>query len=204
MTKLKENLIIFVISITIGLVVTGFNTNPTLEKTTQDKIASNILRLHILANSNTTYDQHIKLLVRDAVLDKMATLSDGATDIQNITKILNTHLDSIVETANSVLIDNGQKPTASAQITNLYFPEIEYGDITMPSGYYNSLQITLGTAQGKNWWCVMFPMLCFIDNEKGESTEEMRDYFREFLSEEEFESLFNIRFKSLELLESLF
>ena len=121
------------------------------------------LRLHVIANSDSEFDQQIKLKVRDAVL---AASKDGVLKSENASQAqeyIVEDLQTILSAANEELKRNGADYTASAEVGLFSFPDKTYGDITYPAGDYSALKISLGDSKGKNWWCVMFPPLCLSE-----------------------------------------
>lgn len=125
---------------------------------TLDHLRERVLRLHILANSDSDYDQSIKLKVRDAVLD--ADFFGGAEDLREAEETAKENLPKIAETAQKILHENGVNQPVSVKLDNMYFEKRVYGDITMPAGDYETVRIEIGKAEGHNWWCVMYPPLC--------------------------------------------
>lgn len=128
----------------------------------RDNDYEGIIRLHVIANSNTVGDQALKLKVRDAVIAYM----DDQTDLGTVDKTrehLEGNLDRLEAIANGVIAAEGYNYTAKADIGVRYIPEKNYGDITFPAGNYEALNITLGEGDGENWWCVLFPPLCLLD-----------------------------------------
>lgn len=123
-----------------------------------DGLRNSVLRLHILANSDSEHDQNLKIKVRDALLE--SDIFDNADSLETAEKIAQDNLDKIVETAENVLSENGCNLPVTAEIADVVFDERVYGDITMPSGEYRALRVKIGLAEGKNWWCVMYPPLC--------------------------------------------
>ena len=117
-----------------------------------------MLRLHILANSDSEKDQQLKLMVRDELLER--GLFNGAADLDEAERIAKARMSEIVRTAESVLRRNGCMDRVSAELADADFDERVYGDITMPAGRYRALRIMIGDARGHNWWCVMYPPLC--------------------------------------------
>jgi len=125
-----------------------------------DKLRNSVLRLHILANSDSQYDQSLKLMVRDALLENSGEIFGEASDFGEAKENAAQNLSLIENIAEEVLSENGCDMPAEAMITQMYFDERTYGDITMPAGEYTALRIEIGQAQGHNWWCVMYPPLC--------------------------------------------
>lgn len=121
-----------------------------------------VMRLHVRANSNSEEDQAVKLLVRDAIILQLGDM-DGARTYGQAQAYIEAHLDNLIQTANQVLRENGETYTASATIGTAQFPEKMYGDVCFPAGTYNALRMNLGTGEGENWWCVLFPPLCLVE-----------------------------------------
>ena len=124
------------------------------------QLPRDVVRLHVVANSNGAGDQAVKLLVRDAVLEEAARWYQGAGSMEEASSQLCTHLQSIAGAARQVLGEQGMGYSATAQMTEMYFPTRDYGDFRLPAGRYRTLRVTLGEGAGKNWWCVVFPSLC--------------------------------------------
>ncbi|GHV24038.1 stage II sporulation protein R [Clostridia bacterium] len=123
-------------------------------------LSSKILRLHIIANSDSEFDQKLKLKVRDKILNVSASLFESATDAENAAKIINESLTEIVECAKKEVKVNGFDYNVTARVQNVYFNTRVYENCTLPAGFYNALQISIGEGKGKNWWCVIFPPMC--------------------------------------------
>lgn len=147
------------ISIAFGLVfafvvsVTGFGINC-------NNIRSDVVRLHILANSDSEADQKVKLAVRDALLASGKEIFSGTANKENAEILLNIGKDELTETANKVLRQNGFDYEAEIYLAQEYFTTRSYEEFTLPAGEYTALKVILGNGEGHNWWCVMFPPLC--------------------------------------------
>lgn len=149
-------------------------------------LQDNIFRLHILANSDSEEDQSLKLLVRDSVIKYMEEINaDSNSKNQTISNISN-HISEIKEIAQQTIKANGYDYNVSMEIGNFYFPTKYYGNISLPAGNYDALRINIGKAAGQNWWCSLFPPLCFIDISSGYLKEEDSKILEENLSKEEF------------------
>ena len=123
-------------------------------------IRSNVLRLHVIADSNSTEAQRVKLLVRDALLEESGELFEGNGNVDEAEIRLSENLDTMKSVAERTLRKNGFTYSAEVEIAECYFPTRQYGDVTLPAGYYNALRVVLGSGVGENWWCVMFPPMC--------------------------------------------
>ena len=126
----------------------------------ESNIYDNVLRLHIIANSDSTEDQNLKLLVRDSILAETQKLLSGATDRQNAEQIISQNIERLRLVAEQVIIDNGYSYPVSIVLGKEDYPTKNYESCAFPSGEYTSLQIFIGDASGQNWWCVLFPPLC--------------------------------------------
>lgn len=123
-------------------------------------IYDNTVRLHILASSDSTEDQILKLLVRDALVKEAEGLTVNCRDAEGARTVLSANLDKLEGTARGVLEENGCYDSVDVSLGREYYPEREYGGLRLPSGTYNSLTVNIGESQGQNWWCVLFPPLC--------------------------------------------
>ncbi len=123
-------------------------------------IQNNVLRLHILANSDSTEDQQLKLKVRNAVLTECSYIFEGKSSEKDSKAAAEENLRLIEATAQKVVIMNGYSYDVKCEVVNMKFDRRVYGEITMPEGMYDAVRITIGKAEGKNWWCVMYPPLC--------------------------------------------
>ncbi len=125
-----------------------------------DDLRGSVLRLHILANSDSKADQQIKILVRDGILKENSGIFDGCGDLCMAEGVAEENIGRFIETANRVLKENGADYGASASVETAYFDTRVYDDFTLPAGNYRALTVKLGKAEGKNWWCVVFPTVC--------------------------------------------
>lgn len=149
-------------------------------------LAENIFRLHILANSDSEEDQNLKLKVRDAILEYMETLTENMSDKQAVIELSKEHTQDFQQIAEKVIRENGYDYSVNIEIGNFYFPTKYYGNISLPAGNYDALKIEIGEAHGQNWWCSLFPPLCFVSISSGVVDEEGEEYLKENLSDEEF------------------
>lgn len=127
---------------------------------TCDTVRSEVLRLHVIANSDSTQDQNIKLLVRDRLLSVGAEHFSQAESVVQAAEITQSVTDDLTREANAVLAENGVDYKAKVTLKKEYFETRTYEDVTLPAGVYLAVCVVLGEGQGKNWWCVMFPPLC--------------------------------------------
>lgn len=200
--KKTKYIIFLVILLGLFLLVSAVSYASTISK----DLSENFFRLHILANSDSKEDQELKLKVRDAVISYMETLSyEGLT--KNEAVILTTeHLEDFKNIAKQVIEENNYNYDVNLEVGNFYFPTKEYGNISLPAGFYDGLKIEIGEANGQNWWCSLFPPLCFVDISSGVIDEAAENELKENLSDEEFAIItgdseeVKLKFKLLELL----
>lgn len=171
----------------------------------QENIAEKVLRFHVLANSDSTEDQALKLAVRDAVGAEMSEALAGATDRASCEKLINANLDRITAAAERVVTEWGYDYTVEAALEEVDFPVKTYGDYTFPAGKYEALRVVIGAGEGHNWWCVMYPNMCFSGSVYEVVDEEAGEKLREVLSEEEYEDVlssgdYEVRLKCLSFL----
>lgn len=150
------------------------------------ELSNSVFRLHVLANSDSEEDQQLKLKVRDALLSYMNTLSSNCNTKEEAIQIATQHQNEFQTIAENVIVENGYNYPVQIKINNFYFPNKSYGDISLPAGYYDALRVEIGEAKGHNWWCVMFPPLCFVDISSGVVPDESKELLENNLSEEEF------------------
>lgn len=154
-------------------------------------LQKNVFRLHVIANSDSEDDQNLKLKVRDNVIKYMNTLCSKTTSKEEAIEIANAHLNEFKEIALNTIKENGYNYDVNISIDNVFFPTKTYGDISLPEGYYDALRIKIGKAEGKNWWCVMFPPLCFVDVTSGIVPDDSKELLKENLSQEEYDLICN-------------
>lgn len=123
-------------------------------------LADQVLRLHVVANSDSEEDQALKLIARDAVLELASRLLDGVSDRARAEEILSAHLDELARAGAEALAAQGCADRVTAEIADQWFPTREYATFSLPAGQYRALRITIGAGAGRNWWCVVFPPLC--------------------------------------------
>lgn len=135
----------------------------------QTAIPEESIRLRILAHSDSPQDQAIKMLVRDRVVEHMNTWATEATTIEAARGIVNDRMQTLNEAVGAVLAENGQTHSYTVSLAEVEFPTKAYGGLVYPGGDYEAVLITIGEAKGRNWWCVLFPPLCFVDTVSGEA-----------------------------------
>ena len=202
MRNFLKTFIILSILLILFFIVTAYSYATSISQ----GLGENIFRLHILANSDSEEDQTLKLKVRDTLLEYKKTLTNDMSDKQAVIELSKKHLQDFKEIAEDVIRENGYDYSVNLEIGNFYFPTKYYGNISLPAGNYDALKIQIGEAKGQNWWCSLFPPLCFVSISSGVVEEEGEEYLKENLSDEEFEiissssSEIEFKFKIVELM----
>ena len=129
----------------------------------QQEIAGQVVRFHVLANSDRVEDQEVKLQVKERLLDRVGELLETAEDLEDTKDILKSNTKYLQQEAENCLIEAGSKDGVTVSYETDYFPVKNYGDYTFPAGEYEALRVKIGKAQGHNWWCMLYPSLCFKD-----------------------------------------
>lgn len=171
-------------------------------------IANSVFRLHVIANSDSNEDQNLKYIVRDKLLEYMNELCINCSTKEEAISIAQNNLNNFKELALQTIREEGFDYSVNVNIGNFEFPTKYYGDISLPAGYYDALKVEIGEAKGQNWWCVMFPPLCFTDVTSGVVPEESKEDLENTLTDEEFSIVsdnsldIQVKFKILEILNS--
>ena len=150
-------------------------------------IQDSVFRLHVIANSDSEEDQNLKYIVRDKVLEYINSISGSQSSKEDVINLANNNINEIQKIAENTVHENGYNYEVKLNIGNFAFPTKTYGDISFPAGFYDALKIEIGKADGQNWWCVMFPPLCFVDVTSGIVPEDSKEIIKESLSDEEYE-----------------
>ena len=169
-------------------------------QTTSSDIAESVFRLHVIANSNSDEDQNLKYKVRDSLLKYMNNLCDNCSSKEEAIEIVTKHQEEFKNIALQTIHNEGYSYNVNIEIGNFEFPTKNYGDISLPAGFYDALKVEIGEAKGRNWWCVMFPSLCFNIYSSGIVPEESKEELKNNLSHEEYslisnDSNYGIKFK---------
>lgn len=181
-------------------------------KTAGSDISNSVLRLHIVANSNSAADQKLKLDIRDRILSEASHLFVNVGSAEAALQIAEENLPEILKIANSEIKNQGFDYSATAKTGEFAFPTKAYGDITLPSGRYKALRLELGSAAGENWWCVMYPPLCFADGILV-APDTAKEALKNSLTDDEYSLVtkeqsgtvpVEIRFKIVEIFQSIF
>ena len=202
---MKNNKSIKILVSLFALVILTFIMAEFLPIRGEEKIYENMIRLHVIAASDSDEDQELKLKVRDKVLDVLSGIS--ATDKDEAETAILSHKDEIRSAAQSTLADNGSDDTVEVYFDDEYYPVRYYEGFTLPAGNYTSLRVVIGEGEGHNWWCVLFPPLCRSIGEEERET----DFVEAGFTSEQYRlinnnsgSKYQVRFKILEILSEVF
>ena len=182
--KKKLNFI-FILTILVFIYIALLSFN--YSKAISSNLSDSVFRLHIIANSDSSADQELKLKVRDKIIEYMNTLTSNSSDKKDVISIVNNHLDSFKEIALNTIKENGYNYDVNIEIGNFHFPTKSYGDISFPAGNYDALKIEIGDAIGQNWWCVLFPPLCFVNSSTGVVPDDSKNTLKENINSESYE-----------------
>ena len=176
----------------------------------QKSIAGNVLRLHIIGNTNTDTDQTLKLLVRDSIIKKHQNLFADAINAQDATIRASLAVSAMADTAEKTLRKHGCLAPVTVRVEKTAFPTKKYGNVHLPAGTYTAVNVRIGNASGKNWWCVLYPPLCLTEGAL-KADEQTLHLLQKELSAEEYALVtqpdkitFRMKFRILELLGELF
>lgn len=184
--KIFITVILVIIAVTVSYIVESY--------TEMAKINDKVIRLHVVANSNTVFDQQLKYKVRNNVIDKFNNEFENITSKKESEKLIIKKINDIREEAESIINKEGYNYKVNVYYGNFKFPRKLYEDIVLPEGYYDAVRIEIGSAGGNNWWCVMFPPLCFVDFGQDKNAEPVLDIetekkLQEVLTKEEIEAI---------------
>ena len=160
-----------------------------LDREIQQGIAGEVFRLHVIANSDTEKDQELKLKVKTRIVEYLKEILGEDAGLEETKEAVLTHLTEIEQEAENIIEEQGFDYPIEAVVEKTYFPEKTYGDCTFPAGEYEALKVKIGSAKGQNWWCVLYPSLCFLDDTYGIVTEEKKEDLKEVLTAEEFQEI---------------
>lgn len=176
----------------------------------QQELAESLLRFHVLANSDSGEDQNLKLKVKTAIVEYLDVYLDKEDlTLAQAKEIVTEKKAEVIAIAENEIKENGYNYTVSAELVTDNFPVKSYGDVTLPAGEYEAFRIQIGEAQGKNWWCILYPPLCFVDASTGYVPEESKEMLAGILDKDCYETILNggiqkgqveVRFKLLDFI----
>ena len=188
------------ISVTVGIVVAILFSICSFAKTSEE-IRSDVLRLHVIANSDTSVDQNLKLRLRDYILQEGKDIFNGSVNVENAVEKIEPVLPELEKSAKAFVNQAGFDYDVKISLSNEYFTTRTYETVTLPAGKYLALRVVIGSGEGHNWWCVMFPPMCVPAADK-------KDEIENVFSEKEIKLVeskpkYEPRFKVVEIYEQL-
>ena len=195
---------ILIVLISIFIFINAYN----YVEAISDNLYNSVFRLHVIANSNSEEDQELKYIVRDNLINYMNEKCKNISSKDDVIQYAKNNLVDIKNIAENTIKENGYNYPVIVEIGNYEFPTKGYGDISFPEGFYDALKVKIGKAAGHNWWCVMFPPLCFVDSTTGIVPDSSKQALKETLSEENYKIIsesensdITIKFKLIEFFE---
>lgn len=174
------------VGVLIGILITGLIVNAKKSEM-QGELAEQVFRFHVLANSDSGEDQALKMKVKEAIIAYMKQELPESDSVETTKKWARENLVQIEQVAAEIIAEEGYEYSVKAEVTICDFPDKTYGDITFPAGEYEALRIEIGQAKGQNWWCVLYPNLCFIDAVHAVVPEKGKNELKEILEEDTYE-----------------
>lgn len=174
------------VGVLIGILITGLIVNAKKSEM-QGELAEQVFRFHVLANSDSGEDQALKMKVKEAIIAYMKQELPESDSVETTKKWARENLVQIEQVAAEIIAEEGYEYSVKAEVTICDFPDKTYGDITFPAGEYEALRIEIGQAKGQNWWCVLYPNLCFIDAVHAVVPEKGKNELKEVLEEDTYE-----------------
>lgn len=186
-----EKMIFFLAAVTASIVagIILWNVKAGEQIELQQHLADEVLRFHVIANSDSDRDQELKLQVRDAVLDYFEQEMPDSADAAQAASWARKHTAEIETVSRNALASAGSDDEVNAAVTTCFFPDRTYGDLTFPAGNYEAVRVEIGEARGHNWWCVLYPNLCFLDSTNAVVPDEGKKKLKNVLTEEEYSSI---------------
>lgn len=188
------------ISLSVGLAVAIVFSICSFAKTSE-KIRSDVLRLHVIANSDAAVDQNLKIRVRDFILEEGKDIFDGSVNVENAVRKIEPQISTLEKSAKDFIKSSGFDYDVKITLSNEYFTTRTYENVTLPAGRYLALRVVIGSGEGHNWWCVMFPPMCVPAADKKDEIENV------FSSDEiklvESKPKYEPRFKVIEIYETI-
>ena len=171
-------------------------------------LSDSVFRLHVIANSDSDEDQNLKYIVRDKLIEYLNTKTKDYSSKNDVVNFAKQNLNELKKIAEDTIKAQGYSYPVEIEIGNFEFPTKKYGDISFPAGFYDALRVKIGKAEGQNWWCVMFPPLCFVDVTTGIVPDSSKEDLQNNLSNEEYQiisdtnnSEISFKFKLIEFFE---
>ena len=213
--KIKIRLSILILSLIAIISIMTISISGEVKKISaaSEDYKDKLIRFHVIANSDSEEDQNLKLKVRDAIINYLQPKLLESESIEESELIIKKEYDELEKISKNIILENGYDYDVKVGIDYSKFPTKQYSKVELPAGEYKALRIIIGEGKGKNWWCVMFPPLCFVDEQKGIIDKDTDDKLREVLTEEEYELIsqktskqvdrVQIKFKIVEIIQDI-
>ena len=213
--KIKVRLSILVLSLIVVMSIMSISISGEVKKISaaSEDYKNKLIRFHVIANSDSDEDQNLKLKVRDAVIDYLQPKLELSSSIEESETIIKSEYKKLEDISKNIVLENGYKYDISVGIDYSTFPTKQYSNVVLPAGEYKALRIIIGEGKGKNWWCVMFPPLCFVDEQSSIIDTDTDKKLREVLTEEEYALIaqnnkkqvnkVEVKFKIVEILQNI-
>ncbi len=182
--RLRSKLFAGILAIAVILVFTRMIT---YTESMNESLSDNLIRLHVVANSDSPEDQELKRTVRDSILEYVRNKVKDSENVEQTRSIILDNISGITSVAEQTIAASGSSYDVKASLGSYPFPTKAYGDIMLPAGEYQALRVVIGNGDGANWWCVLFPPLCFVDVTHGTVPDEIKEDLKKVLTEEEYQ-----------------
>ncbi|NFG62431.1 MULTISPECIES: stage II sporulation protein R [unclassified Clostridium] len=207
MKRVLSCLVIIIIFSTLIVGCTSSNkvNNNGSEELNYEEVKNSLIRFHVIANSDTNEDQSLKLKVRDEVINYLYPYLNKSDSLEESREIIKNNVEEVRSIAKKVIKENNYAYDVNIELSRENFPEKSYGNIVLPQGNYEAFRIIIGSGQGRNWWCVMFPPLCFVDESKAKiEYEKTQNKIKEEINKKDSKDNIKIKFKVVEVIDNLF
>ena len=213
--KIKIRLSILILSLIAIISIMTISISGEVKKISaaSEDYKDKLIRFHVIANSDSEEDQNLKLKVRDAIINYLQPKLLESESIEESELIIKKEYDELEKISKNIILENGYDYDVKVGIDYSKFPTKQYSNVVLTAGEFKALRIIIGEGKGKNWWCVMFPPLCFVDEQKGIIDKDTDDKLREVLTEEEYELIsqktskqvdrVQIKFKIVEIIQDI-
>lgn len=216
MKKVKIRLVVLIFSFisVLSMMTVCVNSEVKNLEDASKNYKDKLIRFHVIANSNSEKDQELKLKVRDEVIKYLKPKLSNSASIKESEEIINKENNELEKISKNIIAENGYNYDVKVGIKYSKFPTKQYSNIVLPAGEYKALKIVIGKGEGKNWWCVMFPPLCFVDEDNGVIDKATDKKLKSILTKDEYDlicqktkkqsSKIKVKFKLVEILKEIF
>lgn len=213
---IKARLVILILSLIAIISIMSISIKNEADKidNVSESYKEKLIRFHVIANSDTEEDQELKLKVRDEIISYLQPKLENSSSIEESEKIITSEYDNLQSISRETILDNGYEYDVKVGIEYSNFPTKQYSNVILPAGEYKALKVVIGEGEGKNWWCVMFPPLCFVDEENGVIDKSTDEKLQSVLDEEEYNlittknkeegNVVKFKFKIVEVVKDMF